>query len=495
MAKRRRWRGSGTLFKRDPKGPWYAGWKAHTGKRVTRSTGTTDRAVAERMLAKWVSDAKLRSEGVIDPTAESLAIEGRRAIAEHVTDWEAALRAKGITERRVAVVMRQARRVLADCRFRQLADVNAARVRRWMADRLDEGDAPRTVNGHLQAMKQLLRWAVDERRLATSPLAGVSRVRVVGQTFSRRPLSPEELAYLLEATEAGPTVRRMSGPLRAMLYRVATGTGFRAAELASLTPEGIDLDADPPAVTVRAAYSKRRRDDRQPIREDLAARLRPWLADRPRGQPVFQACNVDRLAAVVRADVRRARARWIRATPDRAERRRRRDSDFLRDQDSEGRRVDFHALRATYITMLVKSGASVREAQELARHSDPRLTMNVYTRLGVHDLAGALDRLPSVDGTDDRPERAAATGTHGREPDGVGAQRMAQRIERESAEPGATGRELRLAGSELGDERKPRLEAGSGGSARSGAAQRGKATRGTRTPDLSFTKAPLYQLS
>ena len=58
--------------------------------------------------------------------------------------------------------------------------------------------------------------------------------------------------------------------------------------------------------------------------------------------------------------------------------------------------VDFHALRTTYITLVVKSGASVKEAQELARHSDPKLTMNVYTKLGVHDLAGALDRLPSL---------------------------------------------------------------------------------------------------
>jgi hypothetical protein len=79
--------------------------------------------------------------------------------------------------------------------------------------------------------------------------------------------------------------------------------------------------------------------------------------------------------------------------------------------------VDFHALRATYITLLVKGGASVKVAQELARHSDPKLTMNVYTKLGVHDLTGALDALPSLTGDEPTSEAARATGTYDTTPD------------------------------------------------------------------------------
>lgn len=68
-------------------------------------------------------------------------------------------------------------------------------------------------------------------------------------------------------------------------------------------------------------------------------------------------------------------------------------------------RVDFHALRNTYITMLVKSGASVKESQDLARHSDTKLTLAVYTRLGIHDLSGALDRMPTPEKVDTPPAR------------------------------------------------------------------------------------------
>jgi len=47
--------------------------------------------------------------------------------------------------------------------------------------------------------------------------------------------------------------------------------------------------------------------------------------------------------------------------------------------DERGYRVDFHALRMTYITRLQRAGVSPRETMELARHSDMRLTMRTYT--------------------------------------------------------------------------------------------------------------------
>ena len=72
-----------------------------------------------------------------------------------------------------------------------------------------------------------------------------------------------------------------------MLYHLALGTGFRAAEIASLTRESFALDTDPPTVTVKAGYSKNRRGSVQPIRRDLAETLRAWLATRQLGAAFF----------------------------------------------------------------------------------------------------------------------------------------------------------------------------------------------------------------
>src|SRR5690554_6472611 len=58
--------------------------------------------------------------------------------------------------------------------------------------------------------------------------------------------------------------------------------------------------------------------------------------------------------------------------------------------------ADFHAAgRHTHITGLLRSGVSLVEAKELARHSDVRMTMK-YTHIGLEDQAKAVNRLPSL---------------------------------------------------------------------------------------------------
>ena len=487
MSKKRAATGTGTLFKRQGKGPWIMSFFDHEGRRVTRSTKTTDKAAAQRILAKQVADTALRREGVVDAGQERVAIESRRPIGEHLADWKAALVGKGISGKRVDVVFNRAKRIIDDRGMATLGDVTAEAVRRFAGQLREQGAATRTINGYLQAIGQFIRWTVGERRLAIDPLARIGTMKQIAATFERRPLDPEELLRLLAEAERGPAHQRISGPDRAMLYRLAAGTGFRAAELRSLTTSSFDLDAEPPAVTVRAGYTKNRREARQPIRRDLAERLRPWLAGRPGDAPVF-ATMPEKLPPMVRADLRRARVVWRREATTWAERRARRAAGFLRWSDGDGRVVDFHALRATYITALVKGGASVKVAQELARHSDPKLTMNTYTKLGIHDLAGALDALP---GEADQPATLAATGTDDQRADPPAARSAcAARAARNGAdrcEPVRDGRE----NIGLGEVQKTPCFAERNAPVRTGASRSEKATGGIRTHDLSFTKAPL----
>ncbi len=57
-----------SVFRRDGarSGKWLAKFLAIDGHYKTRSTGTTDRAAAERIAAKWETAATLRREGAID---------------------------------------------------------------------------------------------------------------------------------------------------------------------------------------------------------------------------------------------------------------------------------------------------------------------------------------------------------------------------------------------------------------------------------------------
>jgi len=81
------------------------------------------------------------------------------------------------------------------------------------------------------------------------------------------------------------------------------------------------------------------------------------------------------------------------------------------EEDASGRIADFHSLRVSFVTALVRSGASPKLVQTLARHSDPRLTFNTHTRLGLSDARQAIEGLPSLDVP--APEALRSTGTGG----------------------------------------------------------------------------------
>ena len=83
--------------------------------------------------------------------------------------------------------------------------------------------------------------------------------------------------------------------------------------------------------------------------------------------------------------------------------------------DEDGLFADFHGHRVSFITALGKAEVPLVMAQKLARHSDPKLTANVYTHLGVYDKAAAIERLPSLPSPTEDPESGQqalrATGT------------------------------------------------------------------------------------
>jgi integrase len=58
--------------------------------------------------------------------------------------------------------------------------------------------------------------------------------------------------------------------------------------------------------------------------------------------------------------------------------------------------ADFHALRHSFVALLDKASVSLKQAMQLARHSDPKLTMARYGRATLHDLGGAVEKLPDL---------------------------------------------------------------------------------------------------
>ncbi len=377
------WRPMGRRNRRS-KFYWGSYTDPNTGHRIRRSLKTTDKAAAETLLHEAMRNAALVKAGLADPYAD----EARRPLAEHIADWKVSLADKGNTPKHVRECVQMVTRAFEGCRFESWKDIIASTFSRWLADVRTNGLGATRANHYQRACKSFCGWMVRDRRAGFNSLEHLSSYNTsTDKRHERRALTDDELRALLAAAQAGPERGNMLGVDRAMMYRTAIETGFRANEIRGLTVGA--LDADESTLTVAAAYSKRRRDDVQPIRPEFAADLAAYVAGRKPSEPIFAMPHPNRLAIVLRADLR------VSSTPYR---------------DDAGRVLDFHALRHTFITNLARAGVHPKHAQELARHSTITLTMDRYSHVARGELSAALEGLPDVH---DRPatDQLRATGT------------------------------------------------------------------------------------
>jgi integrase len=259
-----------------PGASWYITYFDESGHRRTMR-GCPDKTATERIASKLESDVAERRRGLIDPKAEGFAAHERNALAAHLAAWHAFLIGKGNTATHADLSRNRAARLIDLARAGRLSDLTPSRVQAALKALRDEGLSLQSIHHHVGVAKAFARWLARDGRVRENALAGLTAPNPApDRRHVRRALTEGELLRLVEAANAGPPFRKIDGTARAWLYRVAVGTGFRASELASLTPESFDLTGDVPTVRVAAAYSKRRRDDVQPIRRALAAALPAW---------------------------------------------------------------------------------------------------------------------------------------------------------------------------------------------------------------------------
>jgi integrase len=376
-------------------GKWYGAGVPGLKKRVPLAS---DKGTARRMLQDLLYKTGRAHGAGFDGRADDAA---KVELTAHLDDFEASLRAKsrGVSEEGIKLTMGRLRRTFDACGFRYPNDINADDVLEYLADRRrlprdQDGLSIQTSNFYLKTVKQFCKWMCNphRRRMAFNPMesdAAECGDPKLDKRHHRRDLKPDELARLLDATGNSTKVRRfMTGEDRRVLYLTACGTGFRRGELASLTPESFDLDGDPPTATVKAGYAKNRKTARQPLPHIVVEALRPWLAGKPAGEPVWPTGWWKRSARMFRADLKAAGIPYVVKGPD---------GPLF---------ADFHCLRHSYISLMERAGVGLNDAKELARHSTIVLTKDRYTHADGADLAAAVNRLAlpgaSAEGTDAR---------------------------------------------------------------------------------------------
>ena len=368
---------------------WYYRIVDADGAKIERK-GCPDRRATEQLAAAAEALAAKIKAGLIDPRENAIRRDGARPIGEHLDDWRAALIARRRTETHARLYHVRASQVVAKAKAGRLTDLQPSTIQSALSALKDSGLSLETVNHHRAALRAFVRWARADGRLRDDPMAGVTGYNAKEDVrHPRRDLTDEELAQVIRAAENGPVAFQMPGPMRAMAYRLVAGTGFRANEIRTLTPECFRLDGPRPSIALRAKNEKNRKGTEQPISAALARDLRRWLGAATPGVPVLPLHH--ETAKAMRLDLEAAGIAY---------------------QTDEGI-ADFHSLRGLFISALIRSGASIKTVQTLARHSNPSLTLGRYARTSILDISGAVDSLPDLSQPAPRTEPAAMTGTDG----------------------------------------------------------------------------------
>ena len=481
---------------------------------LTRTGATVELALAAYMerIPERVK-AQLVRQGIITQGDA----ERTQGITEQLITFESALKAKGATPFQIKMVLVRVRRVVQGIRAQQLSDLTAERVGRFLSEIREtaqrepgmgedgkvgkrERFSPRTENAYIRAVRQVCRWAEQTGRLQHNPIA-LLRPRTIRDKdvkYPRRPLSHEEMAWLLSHAEQLPERFGLTGEYRGLLYRFAVETAIRAGSMRALTRGNFDFDAS--TVEVPAKHQKSGRGIVKPLRLELVALLRPHLEKMAPLAKAFHLPERWDMAPMLQADLEDARVRWLAAAgTDAKERKRREESEFLKPLDSQGRVVNFHSLKHTAGSLLAQAGVHPRVLQEIMEHSDYRLTARYYTHVMLEDEASAVAKLPSFPTSQVQP--AQATGTEGGVAEGQNSPNQTNPNHSESSI-------RRLPPGLPPNGAFPRISAGLGG--RNSAGTRNAKTRmniehsqrsrglhrtadgGDRTRNLRFTKPLLY---
>lgn len=361
------------------------------GRRIEALVGCRSARVEPNLeLTLWLEKApaslkrRLADVGIL----EGARVSAARPLRELLEDFTDHLRAKERTEKHVSGNGSMLRRIFTGCRFTVFSDITPGKLERFLKGLRDGGLSVSRSNVYLTSAKAFCSWMRDTGQASENPLRSLKKLNEKTDVRrERRAATPDELRKLLAATAEGPERFGMTGPERALLYRFCAETGLRANEARTLTAGGFDLDNL--TVTVKAGYSKHRETDTVPLRQSLAEALSGHLAGKLPTAKVFggrYARLTEKTAEMLRADLEAAGVCY---------------------EDEQGRVLDFHGLRHTYITNL--RHAPSRVAQKLARHKSSAMT-DRYTHIRMHDERAALDLLPDLTASS-QSEAARKTGT------------------------------------------------------------------------------------
>lgn len=311
-------------------------------------------------LVRLQTNAEKEAANILPGNLDELQQHANRPIAEHVTAYITALKIDNRDADHIRIAEWTLNKLIAMGVWKVVGDISITSMRAILASLTGQKKTVSYRNKFISRAKAFDNWLAKDGRIQSRKLEGLKKVSEedAEKKRARRPLEAGEVVALLNAAP----------PPRAAVYRFLVFTGLRRGELRQLRWSDLRLNAESPFIYLRPEITKNRKAGQIPLHPDLLA----WVKEQPdsTGDGFIFASVPD--VATLKKDLASAGIPFV---------------------DASGRRVDIHALRHTFCTLLALSGATMKAAQTLMRHSDPKLTANVYSQVAADVNTAAISRL------------------------------------------------------------------------------------------------------
>lgn len=305
---------------------------------------------------------------------QSQRAQATRNLTSQIDEYIQMLKARDISDDYVERMKVRLTKIVKECGFNYFRDINQRSFENYLCKLKNKGLTATTAKHYLDALKTFLNWAKYEGRILDNPLAYMRKER---STQRKGALTPEQFIKLVHITiSKNIIIRNTTGHDRGILYLLAGLTGLRKNELFQLRWSDLHVDGQNTFILARADTTKNAREAKQPIPIGVAQMLQSLRVFKKaeESENIFQGFSKStKTSVMIKKDLKTAE---------------------LPLNDVEGNKIVFHSLRNSYISFLLNSGAPLKVAQQLARHSDPKLTFNTYGRAFEETQQKAVSMLP-----------------------------------------------------------------------------------------------------
>lgn len=234
---------------RKKNGIWFFRFVNAEGKQRERK-GHADLITTKLMAGKEESEVSKIRNKLIDPAEVAFAHHEEKLLRLHLEDRHCYLIAKGTTQQHALLSRNRTAKLLELSKVDQISTLTLSKIQASLKTASCCGLSKR-------AIKAFSRWLCKDGRSRLDSLTHLtSPTPDADSRHQRRDLSAQEVRLIIQAAEAGPLVSKLTGLDRAMLYRIAIVTGFRANDLRTLPPERFNLYTEYPTITILACSAR-----------------------------------------------------------------------------------------------------------------------------------------------------------------------------------------------------------------------------------------------